>query len=143
MARSLFHSEISNNFGHWMFTHRFLFLEFNFEAIGVNILLSGNDGITTFMGLTVRDDGWGGGESIFEVNSLPGFVHVIDGSNNQLETAGKIINTSFSNNEVEIFSGVRSIKIIEFFNFEFKRFFRNVLKSNVRWMSTIISGHLS
>jgi hypothetical protein len=49
----VFNSEITNNFGDWVVTIRFLFLKFNFETFIGDLFMSGNNGIRTIFGLTL------------------------------------------------------------------------------------------
>jgi hypothetical protein len=81
---SLFDSEITNNFSHWMFSFGFLFLEFHGETSFRDIFVSGNNGVSTIMSLTLSHNDWGLDEFKIEGRLDPVSVHVRDSSDKEL-----------------------------------------------------------
>lgn len=56
----IFNNEETDSFGHWMWSHRFLFLKFNIEIILTNSVMSGDYGVWTVFSLTLSKDIRGG-----------------------------------------------------------------------------------
>jgi hypothetical protein len=79
-------SNITDNFSIWVGTIRFLFFKFNFEINVANLSSSGDNRVTSVMGLTLRVDYWNGIEIFLERNFYEIFHNVLDSSDNEFRS---------------------------------------------------------
>jgi hypothetical protein len=134
-----FNSEITDYFSIWVDTILgFLFFKFNREVISGNIFGSGDDGVSTIISLTERENNWFSFEIMSEININPLFHNSVNSTDSQLSSAGQLIGTGFSNDEINIFISVPFIKVFPFFHFEVELGFLDVSKTNMDWMTTIV-----
>jgi hypothetical protein len=74
-------SNITDNFGVWMFTIKFLFFKFNLEINVGDVFSSSNYSVTSVISLTLGMDNWNSIEVFWESNTYEIFHDVGDGSN--------------------------------------------------------------
>jgi hypothetical protein len=90
-------SYVTNDFSIWMSSVRFLFFEFNFESDVADIISSGNNSVSSVVGLALGVYNWNITEGFLEVNHNEIFHDITNSADLELVSTSESVNTFFSN----------------------------------------------